>query len=192
MRQMSEVQTYEIILADPPWRYNFCRSPTRRIENQYPTLTVSQIELLGKSIPAAADSVLFLWATAPKLLESLAVMEAWGFRYRTHAVWDKKIMGMGYWFRGQHELLLVGTKGKYSPPRPSDRISSVISHRRGRHSRKPTDVQVWIEKAFPHARKLELFARNRREGWAIWGDEVRSSIDLKFGPCQPRLAAPSG
>ena len=64
---MSKVKPYDVILADPPWRYNFSRSPTRRIENHYPTLTLSQVKLLGETIPAAANSVLFLWATAPKL-----------------------------------------------------------------------------------------------------------------------------
>ena len=173
---MSKVKPYDVILADPPWRYNFSRSPTRRIENHYPTLTLSQVKLLGETIPAAANSVLFLWATAPKLIEALDVMEAWGFRYRTQAIWDKRIIGMGYWFRGQHELLLVGTKGKYSPPAPSQRIPSVISRKRGRHSKKPEDVHLWIERAFPKARKLELFARERRNGWAIWGNEVGSTV----------------
>lgn len=73
-------------------------------------------EIKTLSIPSADNAVLFLWATAPKLKEALEVMEAWGFEYRTNAVWDKEIIGMGYWFRGQHELLLVGVKGEFSPP----------------------------------------------------------------------------
>ncbi len=169
---MGKVKPCEVILADPPWRYNFSRSPTRRIENHYPTMTLSEIKLLGERIPAAPNSVLFLWATAPKLIEALDVMAAWGFRYRTQAIWDKKIIGMGYWFRGQHELLLVGTRGKCAPPDPSMRISSVISRKRDRHSRKPEDVQRWIERAFPKARKLELFAREPRKDWAVWGNEA--------------------
>ena len=97
---------YSVIYADPPWRYSFSKSHTRDIENQYPTLTVEEIAAL--SIPAAKEAVLYLWATAPKLREALHVMDAWGFEYKTHSIWDKEILGMGYWFRGQHELLLVG------------------------------------------------------------------------------------
>ncbi len=178
---MDEVKTYDVILADPPWQYNFSPARTRRIENHYPTMKVPQIKALGDSIPAAKNSVLFLWATAPKLLEALSVMEAWRFRYRTHAVWDKKIIGMGYWFRGQHELLLVGTRGTYSPPAPGERIASVLSRQRQKHSRKPEEIRLWIERAFPDASKLELFAREPRDGWAVWGNEVSSTIELTTG-----------
>jgi len=80
--------------------------------------------------------VLYLWATAPKLLEAIEVMKAWNFSYKTHAIWDKEKIGMGYWFRGQHELLLVGTKGHFSPPAASLRIPSVI--REARNSQQET------------------------------------------------------
>lgn len=170
--------TYELILADPPWRYNFSRSPTRKIENHYPTMTLSEIKALGAELPIAQNSLLYLWATAPKLLEGLAVMEAWGFNYKTHAIWDKEKIGMGYWFRGQHELILVGTKGKFSPPEPGSRISSVIRERRSQHSTKPVSFHEWIEQAFPEVKKLELFARERRPGWASWGNEVESDFSL--------------
>ena len=176
---MSGERVFEVILADPPWRYSFSRSPTRKIENHYPTMTVAQIKRLGKAFPMAKNSVLFLWSTAPKLLQALEIMKAWGFDYRTQAVWDKRIMGMGYWFRSQHEILLVGTKGKFSPPNPSHRIPSMISRTRDKHSRKPEDVHLWIERAFPTARKLELFARRPRAGWTVWGNEVESTITLK-------------
>jgi N6-adenosine-specific RNA methylase IME4 len=65
-------------------------------------------ELCALKVPAAKDSVLYLWATASKLLEAEAVIAAWGYIYKTHAIWDKEKVGMGYWFRGQHELLMVG------------------------------------------------------------------------------------
>lgn len=171
-------RTYDLVLADPPWRYNFSRSPTRKIENHYPTMTVPEIKALGPELPVADDALLYLWATAPKLLEGLAVMKAWGFTYKTHAIWDKEMIGMGYWFRGQHELILVGTKGKYSPPEPRFRISSVLREKRSRHSSKPVSFHAWIEEAFPDAKKLELFARKRRRGWASWGNEVKSDVTL--------------
>lgn len=106
--------SYQVIYADPPWRYDFSKSNSREIENQYPTMTVEEICALD--VPSSTNSVLYLWATAPKLREALQVMDAWGFEYKSQMVWDKEILGMGYWFRGQHEILLVGTKGKFSPP----------------------------------------------------------------------------
>ena len=167
---------YQIIYADPPWRYNFSKSDSREIENQYPTMDVAQIEALP--IPAADNSVLYLWATAPKLREALSVMAAWGFEYKTHMVWDKEIIGMGYWFRGQHELLLVGVKGHFSPPEQSLRISSVLRERRGKHSKKAQAVADYIELWYPDMTKLEVFARTRRLGWSVWGNEVESDVEF--------------
>lgn len=161
---------FNVIYADPPWRYSFSKSKSRKIENQYPTMSLNEIKAL--KIPAAENAVLILWATAPKIIEALEVMKAWGFKYKTQAVWDKEIIGMGYWFRGQHEIILIGTKGKFSPPKPKDRISSVIKHRRGRHSAKPKELYTVIEKMFPDGRYLELFAREPRDGWTTWGNEV--------------------
>ena len=161
---------YSVILADPPWRYDFSKSDSRQIENHYPTMTVP--EICAYQFPRNPNSVLYLWATAPKLYEALAVMMAWGYEYKTHGVWDKQIIGMGYWFRGQHELLLVGVSGKFSPPDPEVRISSIISERRGKHSKKPIAVYEMIERAYPHLMKLELFARVHRDGWDAKGNEI--------------------
>ena len=129
-------------------------------------------------ITSANDSVCYLWATAPKLLEALVVMDAWGFTYKTHGIWDKEIIGMGYWFRGQHELLLVGTRGHFSPPEQSLRVSSIIKSRRTKHSEKPQVVMDLIDSWYPNATKLELFSRRKRMGWDCWGNEVESDIEL--------------
>jgi len=163
-------RTYDIIYADPPWRYRHCASNSRRIENQYPTMTLDEIKNL--TIPANENALLYLWATAPKLQEALEVMGAWGFDYRTCLVWDKEIIGMGYWFRSQHEILLVGVKGKFSPPLPEKRISSIYRERRGKHSAKPRYIRNIIDSFFPDCEKIELFARERVDGWAAWGNEV--------------------
>ncbi len=170
------MRKYQIIYADCPWRYSFSKSGSRQIENQYPTMTVE--EICSLVVPSADDSVAYLWATAPKLIEALSVMRAWGFTYKTHAVWDKEIMGMGYWFRGQHELLLVGTKGHFSPPEQTLRVSSVIKSKRVNHSEKPLLVMDLIDSWYPNATKLELFSRRKRMGWYCWGNEVESDIDL--------------
>lgn len=164
------IGSFSIIYADPPWNYDFSETDSRRIENQYDTLEVEEITKLD--LPTDDDAVLFLWATAPKIREALEVMSAWGFEYKTHAIWDKEIIGMGYWFRGRHELLLVGTKGNVSPPKEDLRIDSIIQERRMEHSKKPDCFYEIIERMFPNAKYLELFAREQREGWTVWGDEI--------------------
>jgi N6-adenosine-specific RNA methylase IME4 len=170
------MKLYSVVYADPPWRYDFSKSDSREIENQYPTMTVEEICAL--KIPSAENSVLYLWATAPKLLEALAVMKAWGFTYKTQAVWDKEILGMGYWFRGQHEILLVGVRGKFSPPPQNVRTGSVFRERRSKHSKKPDLIRNHISAWFPEASKVELFARQQTEGWDVWGNQVPSSAHI--------------
>ena len=169
---------YDIVLADPPWRYEQSRSTSRKIENQYPTMEVEDIAALPVATWANPDSACYMWATSPKLPEALRVMEAWGFEYRTCMVWDKQIIGMGYWCRGQHELLLIGRRGSFAPPAQETRRSSVISHRRMKHSRKPEEVAEMIDQQFPQATKIELFARRTRQGWDVWGNQVEQSAPL--------------
>lgn len=168
------MKKYSIIYADPPWRYDFSKSDSRKIENQYPTMSVE--EICSLSIPCEDNAVLYLWATSPKLLEALQVMKSWGFNYKSQAVWDKEIIWMWYWFRGQHEILLVGTKGKFSPPKL--KVSSVFRSRRNKHSKKPSIVRDYIHNAYQDKSKIELFARNKTYGWDIWWNEVESDVIL--------------
>lgn len=163
---------FRVVLSDCPWRYGFSRSSSRRVENHYSTLSTR--EICAMVPPSAKDAVLFLWATAPKLLDALEVLKAWSFTYKTHAVWDKQRVGMGYWFRGRHELLLVGTKGKPTLPIPSNRVASIFTEKRGRHSAKPECVQAWIESAFDGP-FLEMFARVARAGWTAVGNEIKTT-----------------
>lgn len=164
---------YDLIYADPPWNYDFSETENREIENHYPTMETDSIKDLD--VPKAENCVLYMWATAPKLKEALEVMKAWGFEYKTHAMWDKEKIGMGYWFRGQHELLLVGTCGSPGVPESSERISSVFRVKRGEHSSKPVEVKRHIEKVHPDKDKIELFSRDNRVGWEVWGNEVPKS-----------------
>lgn len=142
-------------------------------------------EIKSLNVPSEANAVLYLWATAPKLQEGLDVMKAWGFQYKTHAIWDKGWVGMGYWFRGQHELLLVGVKGQVSPPNAELRISSVIRQKKGQHSAKPDYVREMIGEWFPTESKLEMFARQDQSNlfqpdihWDIWGNELTNDVQL--------------
>jgi len=180
---MENMKTYQVIYADPPWRYDFSKTDSREIENQYPTMDIEDIKSLN--VPSAENAVLYLWATAPKLQEGLDVVKAWGFQYKTHAIWDKGSVGMGYWFRGQHELLLVGVKGHVSPPAQELRISSVILQNKGQHSAKPDYVREMIGEWFPTETKLEMFARQDQSNlfqqnihWDTWGNELRNTATV--------------
>ena len=169
---------YPVIYADPPWRYDDnSTDPTRVIENHYPTMPLAEIcslEVCGGSVAdlATDDAILFLWATSPLLHKAVAVISAWGFNYKTCAVWDKGQIGMGYFFRQQHELLLVAERGSIPKPAPADRPSSVICEPRGRHSQKPDRFYEIIETMYPTLSKVELFQRSPRAGWDGWGNEV--------------------
>jgi N6-adenosine-specific RNA methylase IME4 len=161
---------YQVIYADPPWRYDFSKSDSRQIENQYPTMELEDIKRL--KFPTNENAVLFLWATSPKLIEALDVMKSWGFAYKTHLIWNKELIGMGYWCRGQHELLLIGVKGHFSPPKQEQRISSIFTQRRTNHSKKPDKIRELIAEWYPNEKKLELFARQIMEGWDVWGNDA--------------------
>jgi N6-adenosine-specific RNA methylase IME4 len=170
---LDSIGPFPVIYADPPWRYDAgTTDQSRVIENNYPTMSLDEIKAL--EIPAAEDAVLYLWATSPMLVKALDVMEAWGFEYRTCAVWVKDRIGMGYYFRQQHELLLVGKRGALPVPDPEDRVSSVFHYDRGPHSAKPTEVREVIEHLYPTLEKVELFSRSPHDGWASWGQQAES------------------
>lgn len=167
---------YAVIYADPPWRYEFSADGDRAVENHYPTMSLSELEALPVPELAAEDCLLWLWATSPKLAEAIRLIEAWGFQYKTSLVWVKDKIGMGYYARQQHELLLVAKRGNPPAPAPEHRPASVITAPRREHSAKPEEVYRLIERMYPGANKLELFARQRRQGWVAWGNEVSPSV----------------
>jgi len=163
---------FSIIYADPPWEYEFSNSNMRDIENHYPTLELEKIKAI--KVPADDNAMLFLWTPAPKLEEALEVVKAWGFYHRTNIVWVKDKIGTGYYSRGKHELLLIGIKGEgIGTPLPENRPESVIFAERTEHSKKPDIFYEIIEKMYPNHSKIELFARNKREGWEAWGNEIQ-------------------
>ena len=164
--------TFGVIYADPPWQYDFSRSESRDIENQYPTQTLD--EICQERVPefTAENAVLYLWATAPKLFEAVFVCEAWGFEYKTNWAWDKVKQGMGYYARGQHEHLLIATRGNIPPPPESARPASIIRIEREEHSAKPDEFYELIEQQYPTLPKLEWYARKRRPGWASYGNQI--------------------
>lgn len=174
-QDLSSDKKYPVIYADPPWRYEHIETESRAIENQYPTMSLDEICDMPISNIAHDDCILFMWATSPKLEEAFRVLNAWGFTYRTCAVWDKEMIGMGYYFRQQHELLLVAVKGELPTPAPADRPSSVLREKRGVHSAKPEAMREYIESMYPRLDKIELFCRDAKEGWSVWGNQSEAA-----------------
>jgi N6-adenosine-specific RNA methylase IME4 len=177
-------ERYDIILADSPWEYGQYIVGNRSPENHYPCMSTDDICALhvgGKPVKdiAAKDAALFLWTTNAHLEEAITrVIPEWDFIYKTNLVWTKDKFGLGYYFRTQHETLLLATIGKFRAPKPGNRPPSVIEAPRRRHSQKPDEVYEAIEQMYPDPglAKLELFARNRRSGWFSWGDELGNEI----------------
>lgn len=162
---------FNVIYADPPWKYEnsgFAMSA----EKHYEVMDLYDIQVLpiGKHTPS--DAILFLWATNPLLQDAFSVIESWGFEYKTNMVWVKDNATAGFYVRGQHELLLICTKGSLLPS--GDLPISIINGKNDIHSKKPEIVYSIIENMFPGATKCELFARSQRAGWTSWGNEVNA------------------
>lgn len=166
---------YPVLLADPPWRYEFAESESRAIENQYPSMALDDICALPVGDVTTDDAILFLWVTSPKLAEGLRVVAAWGFTYRTCMVWVKDRIGMGYYARQKHELLLIATKGRIPAPAPGDRPPSVVTAPMAEHSEKPVEFHAIIAAMYPDLPRLEMFARRPVEGWDAWGNQAARS-----------------
>ena len=172
---------YDVIYADPPWRFLTYseKGKNRSAERHYPTMAKVDIQNLPVKRISAKDSVLFLWVTAPCLIEGLELIKAWGFTYKTVAfTWvkqnkrnDKPFMGLGFYTRANAEYCLIATKGKVFK-RQSRAVSSVIISHRERHSKKPDEVRDRIVKLFGDRPRIELFAREKADGWDCFGNEV--------------------
>lgn len=178
---------YGVILADPEWRFEPWSRETgldRSPDNHYPTSCLDVIKARDVPSIAADHAVLFLWATVPMLPHALVVMAAWGFDYVSHQVWRKDRIGTGYWFRNQHELVLVGTRGDVPAPAPGQNVASVFDAPLGAHSAKPEAVHELIERWYPTLPKIELNRRGPpRPGWDAWGNEAApaDTIDPETG-----------
>lgn len=167
-------QRFSVIYADPPWAYSDgATDPSRRVRFQYPTMTLAEIAALPVSDIAASQAVLFMFTTSPFLYDAMRVLDAWRFVYKSSAVWNKQVAGMGSWgFRIAHEHLLVAVRGAMPTPAPATRVNSVISIKRGAHSVKPPEFRKLIERFYPGLPKIELFARRRSPGWHAWGNQI--------------------
>lgn len=176
------------ILADPPWRFmnrTGKMAPEHKRLSRYETLTIEEIKAIPVSKIAAKQSHLYLWVPNALLAEGLAVMEAWGFTYKTNLVWYKirkdggpDGRGVGFYFRNVTELVLFGVRGSLRTAAAGRRQVNLLSTRKREHSRKPDELYEIIEQCSP-APYLELFARNKEPGWIQWGNEIPEEHSAK-------------
>jgi len=168
---------YKIIYADPPWSYKNKKTGGSMVSGsmaKYETMLLEDICSLPIRDISEKDCCLFLWATVPLIQEGFKVLEAWGFKYKTMLTWRKIMsLGMGFWYRGQTEHLLLGVKGKVKAFRIQK--ANFIQCKAGKHSQKPHEFRELIEMTGISPR-IELFARQKTEGWDVWGDEIESDI----------------
>ena len=171
---------WDVFLADPPWRYygedhigleqHSKEEQETVLETHYPTMEAEDIAKLPIKEIVADNAVLFLWTTSPKLFEAKQVIDGWGFEYKTSMVWDKVKHNVGYYVSVRHEFLLICTKGSKLPD-SHKLIDSVQTIERTKHSEKPERFYEIIEEMY-QGKKIELFARVKREGWDTWGLEA--------------------
>ena len=164
---------YKTVYADPPWHESGGGHIKRGADRHYKLMKTDEIIALKEMVKNITDdnAHLYLWVTNNYLKDGLRVMEEWGFRYITNLVWVKPSFGLGQYFRGQHEICLFGVKGKLLSQAKVRNVPSVVLAPKTVHSKKPSKMYEYIEITSPEPR-IELFARNKREGWDVWGDQV--------------------
>lgn len=171
---------YNVIYADPPWKYKTWTEGGGTAEKHYPTMKLDDIIEMKDTIEKISDNncILFLWVTFPCLLEGLKVMKEWGFTYKTCGFnWVKRnkksntfFFGMGYWTRANSELCLIGTKGTIK--RKSNKVFQIVDTPIEEHSKKPDVVRDRIVELVGDIPRIELFARQTANNWDCWGNEI--------------------
>jgi len=169
---------YNIIYADPAWTFKTWSKKGEIKSPKYEVMTINDIKKLPIDNIADKDCVLFIWVTYPLLKEGLDTIKKWNFHYKTCGFsWIKKnkktdslFWGLGYWTRANNEICLLATKGK--PKRMSRSVHQVVMDKIREHSRKPDCVRDRIVELCGDLPRIELFAREKTEGWDVWGNEV--------------------
>jgi N6-adenosine-specific RNA methylase IME4 len=176
---IAEGRHFAVVYADPPWAFQTYsdKGKQRAPERHYDVMPLDAIKAMPVRDLAGDDVTLLMWATMPRLPDALAVIEAWGFEYKTMAfVWVKQnrsgaglFTGLGYWTRANAEMCLLATRG--APHRLARDVHQVIMAPVGEHSAKPVETRRRIERlvAGPY---IELFARHSEPGWTVWGNEI--------------------
>jgi N6-adenosine-specific RNA methylase IME4 len=176
---------FPTVLADPPWQFQNRTgkmAPEHKRLNRYGTMTLDDIKALPVENAVADTAHLYLWVPNALLPQGLAVMEAWGFQYKSNIVWHKirkdggsDGRGVGFYFRNVTEILLFGVRGKNARTlQPGRTQVNYLSSRKREHSRKPDEQYDLIESCSPGP-YLEMFARGTRPGWSVWGNQADDS-----------------
>ena len=155
---------YGVIYADLPKRfetYSEGSRSERTADNDHTTMTIDDIAEI--ELPAASNGVLFLWTTVPMLKTAIDLMSRWNFEYKSACT--------GLWFRNRMEMLLIGTRGNVPAPAMGKRLAQAINP--GKPNEQLDAFADMIAAMFPNVPKLEMFARKRREGWDVWGNQVK-------------------
>jgi N6-adenosine-specific RNA methylase IME4 len=170
-------RSYDVVVIDPPWHFNTwspAGQTSKSASKQYRTMPLAEIMALPVRELLKPDAIVYLWATGAMLPHALATLRAWGIVYKTSFVWRKMTRngkvrwGTGRWAQSGHELLLQGVVGR---PR-CFLLPSIFDGLARAHSRKPDEFYDIIAKKTPDLRRADVFAREKREGWDCWGDEV--------------------
>jgi N6-adenosine-specific RNA methylase IME4 len=173
------------VLADPPWRFANRTgkvAPEHRRLSRYDTLSWKVVAVMPVAGVMARQSHCYLWVPNALVAEGLAVMEAWGFTYKTMLIWAKRRKdggpdgrGVGFYFRNVTEPVLFGVRGQLRTEAPGRRQVNMIETCKREHSRKPDELYPVIEACSPGP-YLELFARYPRPGWSGWGNEAANDV----------------
>lgn len=192
---------FKTILADPPWQFQNRTgkiAPEHKRLNRYGTLTLEEIKSLPVASAADATAHLYLWVPNALLPEGLAVMSAWGFKYKSNIVWQKirkdggpDGRGVGFYFRNVTEVLLFGTRGKNARTlQPGRTQVNIMCTRKREHSRKPDEQYPLISSCSPGP-FLEMFARGKRDGWTIWGNQADESYSPNWSTYSNHSQSPA-
>jgi N6-adenosine-specific RNA methylase IME4 len=177
---------YNIIYADPPWHYgsksainNSSGKTIKPLNAHYNTMTLNQLKELPIKKITKEDTACFMWVTDSHIDEALEILKSWGFKYKTIAFnWVKTTSKGNYcknvapWTMKSSEICLLGIKGKMTKYKQVNNIESLVIAERTKHSRKPKEIRNRIELLFGNLPRIELFAREKTEGWDVWGNEV--------------------
>jgi site-specific DNA-methyltransferase (adenine-specific) len=183
---------YKIIYADPPWRYNDKRNKKGKNNptgaggslKHYECMNIADIMALNINQIAEKDCMLFLWTTSPFMKEAINILEFWGFKFITIPfVWVKmrndmsepRKDGIGNYTLNNAEYVLLGRKGKYW--RNSTKVKQILLHQKLKHSEKPEEIKKRIVQLCGDLPRIELFAREKTEGWDAWGKEIIEKLD---------------
>ena len=180
-------KSFKTILADPPWQFQNRTgkvAPEHKRLSRYGTMTLDDIKELPVSDVAADTAHLYLWVPNALLPDGIAVMQAWGFQYKSNIVWHKirkdggsDGRGVGFYFRNVTELILFGVRGKNARTlQPGRTQVNYLNSRKREHSRKPDEQYKLIEACSPGP-YLEMFARGDRKNWTSWGNQADETYE---------------